>query len=279
MKIEIVYFSGTGNTWLIATKLAEHLKLKGAEIRITSLEKEEQEKTMPAKNVDLFGLCFPVHGPGIPINMIKYINELKEGNGQTVFVLTTASMYSGSSAYNAIKDLERKNYTPLLAYNVIMPMNLSSIYFFPIYPIMCPVKIPKPTKAEKIKSKALEKIPQIADWLIKGEKKIKGWDPFTRLITNFSSMLFRKFIRKNRHHLTWTIDNERCSGCELCVKICPRQNIQMTNEGIEFLNRCILCGRCFSFCPEKAILFAHRTKNYLRYQGVGYGYHPLIVKN
>ncbi len=276
MKTEIVYFSATGNTWLVATNLAEQLKARGAKVKLAPLEKQAD---MPSPDVNLFGLCFPVHGPGMPVNVYEYIHTLKEGQGQNAFVLTTASMYGGSTAYDAAMILKQKNYTPVLAYNIIMPMNLCSLYFFPIYPILCPVKIPAPAEAERIKAQALSKIPTIAGWLIEGQRKLSGGDPISRLITNAFSLLFRQALvpLANKHRRLWTVDNEKCSLCELCVRICPRHNIRLTNKGIEFMGRCIICGRCFSFCPEEAILFAHRTKNYLRYPGVGHGYQPPLL--
>ncbi len=47
--------------------------------------------------------------------------------------------------------------------------------------------------------------------------------------------------------------DETCTRCGWCVKHCPVQNIAMTDEGVVFLDHCMLCMRCYSFCPSQAI--------------------------
>lgn len=48
---------------------------------------------------------------------------------------------------------------------------------------------------------------------------------------------------------------ERCTGCSLCVKVCPFSAIQVTEKKavIDF-NKCNLCAACVSACKFKAIL-------------------------
>jgi len=50
------------------------------------------------------------------------------------------------------------------------------------------------------------------------------------------------------------VDDERCSGCTLCVKTCPYDAITMEN-GIAKVDdvRCRGCGTCSSVCLSNAI--------------------------
>jgi len=46
---------------------------------------------------------------------------------------------------------------------------------------------------------------------------------------------------------------ERCTGCGVCVKRCPKKAISMVNNAptVEESN-CIFCGKCADFCPNNA---------------------------
>lgn len=49
------------------------------------------------------------------------------------------------------------------------------------------------------------------------------------------------------------INPEKCIGCGLCEKLCPMNNITLTN-GIAFSgDKCTMCYRCISKCPKQAI--------------------------
>jgi ferredoxin len=54
------------------------------------------------------------------------------------------------------------------------------------------------------------------------------------------------------------IDYEKCSGCLLCIKICPADALVMNNKkpvmvSLPKLNECMACGDCTAICPEQAI--------------------------
>jgi formate hydrogenlyase subunit 6/NADH:ubiquinone oxidoreductase subunit I len=58
--------------------------------------------------------------------------------------------------------------------------------------------------------------------------------------------------------------SHRCTGCDLCVQICPSRALRLAtspSEGSFDLTRfelevggCIGCGRCVEECPEEALL-------------------------
>lgn len=67
----------------------------------------------------------------------------------------------------------------------------------------------------------------------------------------------------------------KCSGCRLCVNICPAKAVQATvklqgggvSSGIDVLldgNRCLSCGLCIEACPEKALKFEEMENNVRR---------------
>lgn len=50
------------------------------------------------------------------------------------------------------------------------------------------------------------------------------------------------------------INKEKCTGCKICIDVCPAGAISIDNEGkAEIDQRCTLCRLCVKECPENAI--------------------------
>ena len=50
------------------------------------------------------------------------------------------------------------------------------------------------------------------------------------------------------------VTGRECSGCGICARDCPTDNIQIIEDRAVFNKSCILCMRCIYNCPEKAIV-------------------------
>jgi NADH:ubiquinone oxidoreductase subunit F (NADH-binding)/Pyruvate/2-oxoacid:ferredoxin oxidoreductase delta subunit len=59
-----------------------------------------------------------------------------------------------------------------------------------------------------------------------------------------------------RELLTYSIDEESCKGCGLCVKSCPTQAIVGTRKSPHYIvqEKCISCGTCVDVCPSHSVL-------------------------
>lgn len=47
--------------------------------------------------------------------------------------------------------------------------------------------------------------------------------------------------------------NDNCINCGVCAKVCPANNITVTDEGVIFSDRCEVCYACLHNCPQHAI--------------------------
>lgn len=59
--------------------------------------------------------------------------------------------------------------------------------------------------------------------------------------------------------ITSIIDEDLCTGCGTCIKLCPYSAIRKNERGIATVNDvlCKGCGVCAASCPEKAITMRH----------------------
>jgi 2-oxoglutarate ferredoxin oxidoreductase subunit delta len=60
-----------------------------------------------------------------------------------------------------------------------------------------------------------------------------------------------------------------CKGCELCVEVCPKAALEMSEERnasgyhpavLVHPDKCNGCALCAEMCPESAIIVYRRTK-------------------
>ena len=55
--------------------------------------------------------------------------------------------------------------------------------------------------------------------------------------------------------VTLNLDKEKCTGCGMCIEVCPHEVFKMNTRHVEIQNRdaCMECGACSRNCPFDAI--------------------------
>jgi len=55
--------------------------------------------------------------------------------------------------------------------------------------------------------------------------------------------------------VTLKLDQEKCSGCRMCLMVCPHGVFEIDNKKavIRYSDFCMECGACAMNCPEEAI--------------------------
>jgi len=58
-----------------------------------------------------------------------------------------------------------------------------------------------------------------------------------------------------RNVVTLRLDQEKCVACGMCLEVCPRAVLRLTNGTAAIVNRdaCIECGACSRNCPVNAL--------------------------
>lgn len=55
--------------------------------------------------------------------------------------------------------------------------------------------------------------------------------------------------------VTLELNKEKCNGCRMCIKVCPHEVFELSNNKVHIIDRnfCMECGACALNCPTGAI--------------------------
>lgn len=233
MKNLIVCFSGTGNTYYVASKIAETLD----DCKIEMISNINNENfIMPER----LGIFFPIHVCIEPRIINQFISNIlgKSKDKETLkYVYSISTAGSNILLYgNKRVDKELKDVGITLSYaaNVKMPNN----YY------------PKNSDEEnkKIIEKANIKINHIAEELNEEEFRFPKWKPKL-----FGFLLYLIYNSMSKHYPEDFKVTDACINCGICYRECPTNNITMIDKKPTFGNNCLACTSCINSCPTNAI--------------------------
>ena len=241
MKIELRYFTGTGNSWKVLDTCNEVFNEKGHQSTISKIDLSEKQI-----DADLLGFAFPVHGFGIPRIARQYLSGLKKFNeGQKVFFLLTSADPNGSglSSKNLETILRRKNGQLIYSDVIQMPNN-----WIPFTSIL--------TMEENLKviQSGVERSKLSAQDVLDGKIKIYDYREqpwFFKYVSNPINIIFRNFGLGGMKSMFRVYDT--CNGCGICAQACPTNSITMVNGKPKWSKTCEQCMRCVHICPQESI--------------------------
>lgn len=259
MKTILYYFSGTGNTLMLARLLAKEFDDTEI-INIVSCN-----GSSPAQEADTIGILFPVYAFGLPKIMYNFVQNILETTDNTyVFSLTNYGSAGGPAALKQLKALlESKGRRLNAGFGLTMPSN-----YIPFG------GAESQEKQNKSFLKAAEKIKKIAG-IIK-ERPENYFYKKSRIPSFISNFFYKFFFRNCAKEAEKFYVNDNCESCRNCEKICPSQNIKMVNKRPSWSADCEQCMACLQWCPAVAIHRKGVPENRHRYQNPGIKVHDLI---
>ena len=243
--LPIFYFSGTGNTWWAAERLAQALAEKGFNAEALSIEKlNPSQVSEAADRAALLGLGYPIYGSDAPLIMQDFIHDLPPASTpKPALVFATQAIWSGDGAYFMRREVEDKGYSLRWAVTFNMPCNVCLDMGILFNLFFSSLKA-QPQDILKRVAKLAERVARDQPWIMGRSALLSmGWIqrvPFRMSLTYWQSGIL-------------SVDPERCTSCKRCESLCPVGNITLEAGLPVFGDRCILCLRCFNYCPELAV--------------------------
>jgi ferredoxin/flavodoxin len=241
-RVDVYWFSGSGNTLVVAKEIAAALASRGSTVMLRPLDRSDPRKADLERAI---GFVVPVAGQGTYPFVWEFIEGLPEARGTSCFFADTLGIYSGGILGPVRKILRRKGYAPLAATEILMP-NI----FLP--------KKSDPAVAAAMIERGKEAARRFAADLVEGRGR---WRDIP-LYSDFMSIFYKRRSAVNiwKKLFPWKVDEHECRRCGLCARLCPERSISMdpasglpSNAG-----SCVLCMRCFYQCPAGAIRIGGR---------------------
>lgn len=238
----IFYFSGTGNTRLLAERLAARLtEASGQDHSPVNIEKFSEPLTGRQALKTISGtiiLLYPVYAFDAPEIVYEFIDLFEEG-ADLEFILIKVGCdtigLNGAASHFLKKKIQKRGISVVHEQIFAMPSN-----FLLSYP---------DTLNMQLVNASLIHVDNLAKNIVSATYKL---DKAT-LAAKFLTLSFRIERTGARWFGRSLNAGDACTLCGTCVKSCPRRNIRIENGEVKFGSDCMFCMRCIYGCPEGAI--------------------------
>lgn len=243
-KTRIYYFSGTGNTKVIAMELLEQFSNFGLDTSLVAIDEFIRKETVidvkTFRQIDLVGIGFPIHGFMCPDMITEFVKKLPFARGQKAFVFSTSA---GNLKINNGGTVKVRQLLRLKGYKVVyermFAMGANFLYAYD----------ERLTKALYLAN--IDKSRQMVEQIYEGVTRKTKLNPFL-----FSLDLLIHRLEEGLGAKGFGIGlkaDDSCTLCEKCVRMCPKENIEVADSSLKFNDKCMMCMRCMYICPEDAI--------------------------
>lgn len=241
-KIILYYFSGTGNTLLIARKIQETFEGQAYEVELRKIIEQIKAKEIDVPMDCHLGIVVPVALQSTFPIIWDFIERLPEGKDRKIFLADTMESYSGGIVGPMKKILQRKGYQCIGAYEFKMASSMQ--------------KSSQEREHDKKKNKAALPLAETYVHALISEQTKWKRIPIASDVMRFISRGKLIWVKVSEGIHT---DEDLCIQCKLCEKKCPMQAIHFENNhmGINH-NLCISCMRCVNYCPKNAIMIGKK---------------------
>ena len=237
----IIYFSATGNSKYVATRLA-----KDKLLFIPDLIKDG----MLEFDDNVIGIVSPTYFWGLP-SIVKEFLQKATFHADYLYFVATYGTSPGAIGPMAEKLIKGKKIDSF--YSVRMVDTYTPIF-----------DISTKRKQDKFTKNTEKEIDETIESVTKKEHKTS----MNRQAPAFVVNMIAQPIYESKKRLTSRFSvNNNCIGCGLCAKKCPINAIEMKDEKPVWVKKkCVMCLGCLHRCPKFAIECGKKTKKHGQYQ-------------
>ena len=250
----VYYYSATGNTRYAAELIARQLGTDCADLlgRIKNADYSDIRSDEP------FVICTPVYVCMMPGFVYSYLERTAMKGSRKVYFVFTSGGYAGMSGSQAKALMQRKGMDYMGHAEIKMPTNHIVSDAYP------------PTPDDECRRRILAARRQCRETaaVIKCGGRLTARHVFAAekaIILPFNPV-WTRFCQPSRDfHVT-----DRCTGCGKCVRVCPLNNITMTDRRPVWSSPCAHCMACICGCPREAIEYGDITQHKQKYNILKY---------
>lgn len=240
----IFEFSGTGNSYVIARRLADEL---GVGLQDISKHVRNERWVFDAQGEDV-GFVFPVYFWGLPDHVRTFAENIQVRNPGRVWCVATCAGESGGACRMLAGKLEGR-LSMDACYDILMPEN--AVFY---------ESAPTEEEAKAILADADAAL----DGIIASIKAGEDGDHTRYSCDGDVDEMYAQYDIA-RHTDAFTIGPD-CVECRICEEVCPSHAIRVYHrKPVWDEETCNLCMGCLNMCPKKTIQFGPETVGRNRY--------------
>lgn len=255
MNTEIYYFSGTGNSYNVASTISE--KLNAKMIPIIQFMNED----VISSEAEVIGLVFPIYDFKAPEIVNDFIRKLSTPADTYFFAICTYGVKPLKTMKKLEKVFSSVDKKLSAGFTVQMPHNGLGYSSIPVEKQQKMLRV-----FEKKSDVIVEVIKSSKDDVIEKSSVIDYivlCGIFVRLFPMIFPML-KQALLKGWNSLGFYADVS-CNRCGVCSNVCPVNNISLVDGKPCWGDHCLSCFACFHWCPQQSIQIANLTKKMDRY--------------
>jgi ferredoxin/flavodoxin len=243
-KTTIYYFSATGNSLAVARHLAKVLDIDDPVSVPGSLINEDPY--IDCRDAQAVGFVFPVHRATLPEMLRGFIQAMPVDPACYYFAVSTYTLFGSNEHWDIDELLAAKGARLNYAAAVHMMGNVGITH-----PSEATI-----TRRLKHMKKQVDEVAMAVAY---------HQENFYPRSNKALAYLVRAFTERRRRNIVFHVDRH-CKGCGICAQVCPAQNIQLPEKGVDGgqqvpirSDKCEACLACIHWCPAAAI----RTPTFL----------------
>lgn len=229
----IFYFSGTGNSLRTARIIA-------GEIGGAKLVSMGRETEISAENAEVIGFVCPVYEWDVPETVKDFVARTAFNPRAYTFMVATYIAIHGRCFETVDAALRKKG--SRLHYGRALRCVASQCTAYEPFP---PTRLMLPLMERGARNIGRE--------LAAGKRrKYPAMSPVSKYL--YPKMM-TPFVNIRHEYDRGFYTSGACTGCELCRRVCPCNNITFSQGCPVWMHNCEGCNACVAYCPAKAIQF------------------------